>query len=321
MRPIRSLRIKKKSYRSLRKRFCIIGIQWLAIIFLLFCITLQITSPTTAFFNDIDTYEGSISAADDFGYKPKIKRISEGGNCDKIYAVFKNEGKGDAELLKYELLSKKQGNKQVVKSGKVSIEAGNTKKLHFNPDKNGKYRFKIYKESGNNGRSIVQSHQIKVGDCKDDKAHKNKDETANDKAPANNEKTANDKNQKNKDKAQTNSNKENNKSSKDESNAKGNHHQNEQDKKGQNHNKDIETDEQTSQNDDRQSEQQSKNASEGENKPKKETNEKKSNNTKRESKSSSQTKTSLEEEANTKDANNKDVKNQHETTKSKETSQ
>lgn len=62
---MRSRRLSKNS-RQLKNKYTNMAFQWLAITYLLFCIAFQLTSPTTAHFNDIETVRGTLSTADVF---------------------------------------------------------------------------------------------------------------------------------------------------------------------------------------------------------------------------------------------------------------
>ncbi|WP_180271188.1 amyloid fiber anchoring/assembly protein TapA [Fredinandcohnia onubensis] len=163
-----------------------------AIWYLSFAMVSYLTTDTGAYFNDVETYSFGIKAEwedkepeyppsdNDWG-NSSLKEVSQGGSCSPengIFASFKNTGESvDHELTRYEIYWSETEdnvkNGEIVKKGTFPIpDKGEVYEIHYQPEKNGFYKFKAYHEvghaNGNNGDDKGPwSGTIHVTDCVD----------------------------------------------------------------------------------------------------------------------------------------------------------
>lgn len=153
------------------------SIQVLGIFYLLFFLVFQLTSPTTAYFSDLERNTGSISAAKDFGDdgdggegkhegwgKSSLNFNAESCDAEGVKATVKNGGSDMNEDLRFEVWWNDKGSPKPKKGGtklhsgtKEPLKAEGTVQLEFQPTKEGKYMFRAYQESGHPGKGELWS--------------------------------------------------------------------------------------------------------------------------------------------------------------------
>ncbi|WHZ01425.1 amyloid fiber anchoring/assembly protein TapA [Neobacillus sp. YX16] len=165
-RTIRKTRLRK--FRTKSKKL-IIAAQIVAIWYLLIISGSYLTTDTGAYFNDLEVIQNTLHANWEEKYPPddgnweksSLQEVSQGGTCEKgIFASFTNTGESvDHELTKYEIYWSETGNP---KNGEKVFEGtfpipnnGEIYEIHYEPTKNGNYKFKAYHETGHaNGNSV-----------------------------------------------------------------------------------------------------------------------------------------------------------------------
>ncbi|HEU5139286.1 MAG TPA: amyloid fiber anchoring/assembly protein TapA [Bacillales bacterium] len=170
---MRSRRLTKKG-RSVKSRSISLAVKGFAIFYLLFYTASQFTSPTTAYFNDIERIHGSLSAAGDFGgNQPPLELwdkssltfegMTTGGSCKTIFAYIKNSGDGDMDgPSEFEVWWITKGNpkkgQKIYDSGKVPpLAHGEKVKLTYDPGTNpngqeGVYKFRAFQRPGHGNK-------------------------------------------------------------------------------------------------------------------------------------------------------------------------
>lgn len=115
-------------------------------------------------------------AAQTFTYwdKSSLTSIGQGGDCQKVYAVFKNGGSGMDGTTTWELYWSATGNPKYgskIASGTIpALSHDGTYEASFNPQNNsygpdGNYMFKAFQRPGHPGTGSLWSEQISISGC------------------------------------------------------------------------------------------------------------------------------------------------------------
>ncbi|MDQ0158075.1 amyloid fiber anchoring/assembly protein TapA [Alkalibacillus salilacus] len=198
---MRQTRLTIKRRRQMKRNLYIKPLVTVYIAFLLLALTVD---GTAAKFNDITSVEGAFQVGE---WTPDIPDDGEGwdkssltfegganGSCEQITATVKNTGEDMTSPWKYHvyraanLKGKPDWQRISGFEGKTELLGkDDTDELTFNPDKNGRYRFKFVRPDGHpGGDNGGKSGAIKLKDCEEEQSANSKDERRTDKKENNN---------------------------------------------------------------------------------------------------------------------------------------